>query len=63
MVADDDSGRQQQHARLGSGLQWGRTREGGERWWRQQSGNDGCSSRRWRQQTTRVVADNDGDGG
>ncbi len=45
-VADDDGGGRKQHARLGDGLQWRRMREGGERWRRQQSGDDGCGGGR-----------------
>jgi hypothetical protein len=57
------SGGRQQHARLGSGLWQGRTRAGGERWLRHQSGNDGCGSRRWRGRMRMVAVDDNGDSG
>ncbi len=34
------------------------TRVGGERPWRQRSGDDGCGGRRWRQRMTTAKADN-----
>ncbi len=62
MVVDEDSGGQQQHARLGGGLQWGRTRVGGDRWRRQRSGDDGCSKdcgsgQQWQRQTMSAADD------
>jgi hypothetical protein len=45
--ADNKSGGQQWRARLGGGLQQGRTRVGSKRQRRQQSGDDGCGGRRW----------------
>jgi hypothetical protein len=62
MVANDNGGGQQRHARLGYGLQWGRTREGGEKQRRQWSGDDGCGGGRRRQQTTMVKVDNNSGG-
>ncbi len=55
MVADEDGGRQQQHVRLGGGLQWGRMREGIERQRKQRSGDAGCGGgrQRWRTTTAR----------
>jgi hypothetical protein len=60
-VADNDSGRQCWHARLGGRLGWGRTRAGGKRRRRQRSGNDGCSS--GRQRRLMKTAKSGGNGG
>ncbi len=64
-MADDDGGGCQGHARLGSGLQWGRTREGGERDSRDSRVvmmavvvEDGGGRGRWQRRTTIAAEDN-----
>ncbi len=66
--ADNDSGGQQQHARLGGKLQRGRTRVGGKR--RRRHGvammdaeaEDGGGGQRWWQTTTTAMADDNSGG-
>jgi hypothetical protein len=57
--ADDDGCRQWWHARLGSGLQQERTKVGGKRRQRQQSGNDVCGGERWQWGAMTAKVDND----
>jgi hypothetical protein len=68
--ADNDSNGRQRHARLGSGLQRGRTRVGDKRQRRHRVAltavevEDGGGGQRWRQTTTTAMADdNNGNGG
>jgi hypothetical protein len=68
--ADNNSSRQQQHARLGSRLQWGWTRAGGKRWgihgvaMTAAEVEDGSGGRRrWQMTTTATAEDNNGNGG
>jgi hypothetical protein len=68
--ADNDSSGRQQHARLGGGLQRGRTRAGGERRWRHgvammaAEAEDGSGGRRrWQMMTTVKADNNNSDGG
>jgi hypothetical protein len=58
LVVDEDGRARQRHARLGGGLQWERTRAGGERQRRQWSIDDGCGRERWQWWTTTVADDN-----
>jgi hypothetical protein len=67
--ADNNSGGQQWHARLGHGLRRGWTRAGGERWQRYEVAmmtavvdHGGGGRRRWRRTMT-ATADNDSGGG
>jgi hypothetical protein len=60
--ADDYGGSGQQHTRLDGGYPRERTRAGGKRWQRQQSGNNGCGSGKQRWTMMMAAADVDGGG-
>jgi hypothetical protein len=61
--ADNDSGGQQQHARLGGGLRRGMNKSGWQETAETRSGDDGCGGGRWWRWMTMAADDDNGGGG